>query len=146
MNDLRSLQELLKHDAHLIDKRDSCGGTIIHAAYMYEQYNICHWLVKTYPEKALHPFSQEVALPSENPIMQNSKAPPVAIENVKVISYEGKRTTSDAVQAFDAVEPSLWARFKEFWGFDIGNYEKYEINDTGEVTIDIENMPFTGTF
>jgi hypothetical protein len=40
-------------DFILVDARDVAGGNIIHAAYLYQKYNIGRYLVESYPDIAL---------------------------------------------------------------------------------------------
>jgi hypothetical protein len=72
-NNLRSLQIQLQRNPSLIHSRDAGGGTVFHAAYLYERYKICHWLVENFPREALHPYSQTVNLPLGLLVRENSK-------------------------------------------------------------------------
>lgn len=63
--DIDAIKEYLlnlppKEQINCVDKRDSVGGNIIHAAYLYEKYDIGQWLIVTYPEVGIKPFSREL--------------------------------------------------------------------------------------
>ncbi len=48
---------MLKENPDLVEKRDACGATIIHIAYLFENYEIGRWLVKSFPKEALSGYS-----------------------------------------------------------------------------------------
>lgn len=55
-SNLYEVKQRLAMNSFLIDERDCAGATPIHAAYLFEQYEIAHWLVERYPEQALRPY------------------------------------------------------------------------------------------
>ena len=52
--DPKDVKSKLKND------RNSVGANIIHHAYLIEAYDIAHWLVETFPEVALEPYSHVI--------------------------------------------------------------------------------------
>lgn len=46
-------------DVNLVLRTDAAGGNVIHAAYLYEQYQIGRWFVEHYPTLAILPYSDE---------------------------------------------------------------------------------------
>ena len=68
--DLYALKAHLKRMFDNVSARDvrkqltkytnAVGANIIHHAYLIEAYEIAHWLVESYPEVALEPYSHEV--------------------------------------------------------------------------------------
>lgn len=62
--DLTALKEVIASDPHInLYDIDAAGANIVHLAYLYEFYDMGHWLVESYPNLALKPYSDEV--PSE---------------------------------------------------------------------------------
>ena len=71
MGDLHLLEEQIHialHDLPTVSARnkllknyvDAVGANIVHLAYLMEYYHIAHWLVETFPEVALQPYSSKV--------------------------------------------------------------------------------------
>ena len=71
MGDLHSLEEQIHHvlrDIPTVSARnkflknyvDAVGANIVHLAYLMEYYHIAHWLVETFPEVALQPYSSKL--------------------------------------------------------------------------------------
>ena len=71
MGDLHALEEQIHHalrDIPTVPARnkflknyvDAVGASIVHLAYLMEYYHIAHWLVETFPEVALQPYSGKV--------------------------------------------------------------------------------------
>ena len=59
--DLTALKEKIAEDPTLdIGEHDAAGANIVHLAYLYEFYHIGHWLVESYPDLALKPYSDNV--------------------------------------------------------------------------------------
>lgn len=56
MKALAEVKEMLDKNPTLIYDRDCAGATPIHSAYLFEHYEIAHWLVERYPEVALKPY------------------------------------------------------------------------------------------
>jgi hypothetical protein len=50
-----------KVEKEVIDERDAAGANIIHLAYLLEDYRIGRWLVETFPQIALLPYSHKVS-------------------------------------------------------------------------------------
>ena len=61
--DLEALKKKLKTEKFNMEEVDPYGANAIHLAYLYENYEIGHFLVETYPKLALKPYSGE--LPEE---------------------------------------------------------------------------------
>ena len=76
LNTLKDKIEELKTD---LTEIDAAGANIIHLAYLYEWYHIGHWLVETYPDLALVPYSDK--LPGEMGGYSN-KLMPYSGENI----------------------------------------------------------------
>jgi hypothetical protein len=72
-DDLQALKSFLHADPELIYKRDACGATVIHVAYLYERYAIGRWLVEHYPKAALLCYSLDENGDHITPIIQTPK-------------------------------------------------------------------------
>ena len=62
MNDLSELKATIRKNrdkSQFVRRRDANGATIFHLAYLYERYEIARYLVQTFPEEALLPYSSE---------------------------------------------------------------------------------------
>ena len=140
VNNLRSLQRRLAIDPTLVYKRDSCGGTIFHAAYLYERYKIGHWLVENFPREALNPFSLQVNLPTCT--MGDSSS-----------EFQQETTYTEAETYLDKYRLSLH-KFDHKDGESLPSYcfdyffgehsEKFKHSNT-KVRVPHKLMPFTGT-
>jgi hypothetical protein len=58
---LELLQKTLAINLNLnIEEVDAAGANIVHLAYLYEYYQMGHWLVEMYPALALKPYSEKI--------------------------------------------------------------------------------------
>lgn len=56
-NRFAHLQTSLARDPSLVESSDAVGGSIIHIAYLFENYTIGRFLVQSFPEHALRGYS-----------------------------------------------------------------------------------------
>lgn len=70
---LSELKEKLAKEEYRskIEETDSAGANIVHLAYLFAQYSIGHYLVETYPQLALQPYSGEI--PKELEYLEDAK-------------------------------------------------------------------------
>ena len=73
LGDLTALKEKILKDRTIdISAVDAAGANIVHLAYLFEFYHLGHWLVESYPNLALRPYSDR--LPPELEDMGYSSA------------------------------------------------------------------------
>ena len=66
-NRFAHLQSSLSRDPSLIESTDAVGGTIIHIAYLFENYKIGRFLVQNFPEHALRGYSERSTVSGIDP-------------------------------------------------------------------------------
>ena len=64
---LAHLQSSLARDPSLIDSTDAVGGSIVHIAYLFENYKIGRFLVQNFPEHALRGYSDRSTMSDIDP-------------------------------------------------------------------------------
>ena len=118
--DLSKLQEMLKENGTLIKERDACGASVIHVAYLLQQYRIGHWLVENFPKHALLGYSLDEKL-----------AP---IPNILPLNSSQQNETADRT-------PESW------WNF-FGRYKSNIVvpHNKEPITVPHEMMPYIGWF
>lgn len=79
---LNDVIDLLRTNPGLINDRDCAGATPIHAAYLFQSYEIAHYLVERYPMLALKPYDSQI-----NPRV--SKGLPLGSYSEKMMPYTG---------------------------------------------------------
>jgi hypothetical protein len=152
MGNLRALKEFLKENPEYINVRDTCGGTLFHTAYLYEQFRLCHWLVENYPKEALHPYSQTVELNPDLEGLPTFRPIQTFIDEERLVRYESFRSHNRSVVRQLGLKPRMYATttsksLKEGGGEGEGETLHIAVEDEDDVDlveIPADMMPYTG--
>eukprot|EP01038_Epipyxis_sp_PR26KG_P006892 gene6892-9444_t len=72
-NNKSGLNAFLENNREEIKDTDAAGANIIHLAYLFEMYDLGHWLVENYGDLALQPYSAKLPKRIDKQLLEKAK-------------------------------------------------------------------------